>query len=104
MLRISLSDVIDALIAMRILVQFIGQIAAVAYLRRTRPEMPRPYRMWLYPMPALIALVGWMFIFLTTNVRIIGLGLGLLALGVVCFFVWSARTVAPVENGTIGRV
>jgi basic amino acid/polyamine antiporter, APA family len=86
-----LSDVIDALIAMRILVQFIGQIAAVAYLRRTRPEMPRPYRVWLYPVPALIAMVGWTFIFLTTNVRIIGIGLGLLALGVVCFFVWSAR-------------
>jgi hypothetical protein len=79
------------LIAMRILVQFIGQIAAVAYLRRTRPEMPRPYRVWLYPVPALIAMVGWTFIFLTTNVRIIGIGLGLLALGVVCFFVWSAR-------------
>jgi amino acid transporter len=85
----SLGIVIDALIATRILVQFIGQIAAVAYLRRTRPEMPRPYRIWLYPIPALIALAGWTFIFLTTDVRIIGFGLGLLALGVVCFFVWS---------------
>ena len=87
----SLGIVIDALIAMRILVQFIGQIAAVAYLRRTRPEMPRPYRIWLYPVPALVALAGWTFIFLTTDVRIVGFGLGLLALGVVCFFVWSAR-------------
>jgi amino acid transporter len=87
----SLGMVIDALIATRILVQFMGQIAAVAYLRRTRPDMPRPYRIWLYPVPALIALVGWTFIFLTTDVRIIGFGLGLLALGVVCFFVWSSR-------------
>jgi len=94
----SLGIVIDALIATRILVQFIGQIAAVAHLRRTRPEMPRPYRIWLYPIPALIALAGWTFIFLTTDVRIIGFGLGLLALGVVCFFVWSARTGAPVRN------
>jgi amino acid transporter len=87
----SLGIVIDALIATRILVQFIGQIAAVVHLRRTRPEMPRPYRMWLYPIPALIALVGWIFIFLTTDVRVIAFGLGLLALGVVCFFWWSAR-------------
>ena len=94
----SLGIVIDALIATRILVQFIGQIAAVAYLRRTRPEMPRPYRIWLYPIPALIALAGWTFIFLTTDVRIIGFGLGLLALGVVCFFVWSARTAGPVRD------
>lgn len=85
----SLGIVIDALIATRILVQFIGQIAAVAYLRRTRPEMPRPYRIWLYPLPALLALAGWTFIFLTTDARIIGFGLGLLALGVLCFFVWS---------------
>ena len=96
--RFDLADVIDALIATRILVQFIGQIAAVAYLRRTRPDMPRPYRVWLYPVPALIALAGWTFIFLTTNVRIIGIGLGLLALGVVCFFLWSARTGAPVRD------
>ena len=94
----SLGIVIDALIATRILVQFIGQIAAVAYLRRTRPEMPRPYRIWLYPIPALIALAGWTFVFLTTDVRIIGFGLGLLAIGVVCFFVWSARTRAPVPD------
>jgi basic amino acid/polyamine antiporter, APA family len=96
--RFDLADVIDALIATRIVVQFIGQIAAVAYLRRTRPDMPRPYRVWLYPVPALIALAGWTFIFLTTNVRIIGIGLGLLTLGVVCFFVWSARTGAPVRD------
>ena len=87
----SLGIVIDALIATRILVQFIGQIAAVVHLRRTRPEMPRPYRMWLYPIPAVIALVGWIFIFLTTDVRVIAFGLGLLALGVVCFFWWSAH-------------
>ncbi len=67
--------------------------------------MPRPYRIWLYPVPALIALVGWMFIFLTTDVRVIAFGLGLLALGVVCFFAWSALTVAPVRDATkIGRV
>ena len=87
----SLDTVIGALIATRILVQFIGQIAAVVYLRRTRPDMPRPYRMWLYPVPAFIALAGWIFIFVTTDFRIIVFGLGLLALGVACFFVWSRR-------------
>ena len=60
-------------------------------LRRVRPDMPRPYRIWLYPVPALLALAGWLFIFLTTNVRVIAFGLGLLALGVVCFLIWSAR-------------
>ncbi len=88
---LSLGVVIDALIATRILVQFIGQVLGVIRLRRTRPDMPRPYRMWLYPVPALVALVGWVFIFLTTDVRVIGFGLGILALGVVCFLAWSRR-------------
>jgi hypothetical protein len=73
----SLAVVIDALIATRILVQFIGQIAGVMRLRRVNPEMPRPYRIWLYPVPAFVALAGWLFIFLTTNVQVIAFGLGL---------------------------
>ena len=85
----SLAVVIDALIATRILVQFIGQIAGVMRLRRVSPDMPRPYRIWLYPVPAFIALAGWLFIFLTTNVQVIAFGLGLLLLGVVAFAVWS---------------
>jgi amino acid transporter len=85
----SLGIVIDALIATRILVQFIGQIVGVMRLRRTRPDMPRPYRIWLYPVPALIALVGWAFICATTNVRVIGFSLVILVLGVVCFLAWS---------------
>ena len=87
----SLGVVIDALIATRILVQFIGQVAGVMLLRRTRPDMPRPYRIWLYPVPTLIALVGWLFIFVTTDVRVIAFGVGILTLGGVCFLGWSRR-------------
>ena len=88
----SLGIVIDALIATRIVVQFIGQIAGVMLLRRTQPDLPRPYRIWFYPLPTLIALVGWIFIFVTTDVRVIGFGLGILALGVGCFLIWSRRS------------
>jgi amino acid transporter len=85
----SLGVVIDALIATRILVQFIGQVVGLVRLRRTRPDMPRPYRMWLYPVPAGVALIGWLFIFVTTDVRVIAFGVGILAAGVVCFLLWS---------------
>jgi amino acid transporter len=85
----SLGFVIDALIATRILVQFIGQIGAVALLRRTRPEMPRPYRIWLYPLPSLLALAGWTFLFVTSDPKVILLGLGTLLVGVAIFFLWS---------------
>jgi amino acid transporter len=87
----SLGFVIDALIATRILVQFIGQIGAVALLRRTRPDLPRPYRIWLYPLPSLIAFLGWTFLFVTSDPKVIALGVGTLALGVAIFFLWSYR-------------
>jgi amino acid transporter len=84
--------VIDALITTRILVQFIGQIFAVAFLRKQRPGMERPYRMWLYPLPGAIALIGWIFIFATSDSKVILFGLGSLGLGFVFFLVWSWRS------------
>jgi len=86
-----LGVVIDALITTRIVVQFIGQVFAVMLLRATRPDMPRPFRMWLYPVPALVALAGWLFLLLTSGWLLIALGIGTLALGVVCFLAWSWR-------------
>jgi amino acid transporter len=86
---VSLGKVIEALVAMRILVQFIGQIGAVTLLRRRSPELARPYRMWLYPLPSLVALIGWIFIFATTSTTVILLGLGALVLGVLAFGIWS---------------
>src|SRR5262249_427489 len=51
-----LQTVIDALIATRILEQFVGQVVGVMLLRRNRPDLYRPYKMWLYPLPCLLAL------------------------------------------------
>ena len=88
----SLGTVIDALIVTRILVQFMGQVFGLILLRRHAPDLPRPYRMWLYPLPALVALLGWIFLFATTQVRVILFGLGVLALGCVTFLIWSWKT------------
>jgi amino acid transporter len=84
--------VIDALLITRILVQFIGQIVAVMLLRRRAPEMARPYRIWLYPLPCFVALAGWLFAFGTAGWTLIRFGLGLLVAGLVVFFLWSWRT------------
>jgi amino acid transporter len=87
-----LGAVIDALLTTRILVQFIGQVAAVILLRRTRPDMERPFRMWLYPLPALVALVGWIFLFSTSGLAVVLFGLATLALGVLVFLGWAWHT------------
>jgi amino acid transporter len=88
----SLGTVIDALIVTRIVVQFMGQIVGLMLLRKRAPDMPRPYRMWLYPVPGIVALLGWIFLFATTQLRVIGFGVGALALGCVAFLIWSWRS------------
>jgi APA family basic amino acid/polyamine antiporter len=88
----SLSTVIDALIVTRILVQFMGQVVGLMLLRRHAPDMPRPYRMWLYPLPALVALLGWIFVFATTQLWVILFGVGVLAVGCLAFLLWSWNT------------
>jgi len=57
-----LADVISALVVIRILLQFLLQAVGVIVLRIRRPEMPRPFRMWLYPVPSLLAIVGFTYI------------------------------------------
>jgi APA family basic amino acid/polyamine antiporter len=57
-----LTDVIAALVVIRIIIQFIAQIIGLLILRKTQPEMPRPFRMWLYPIPALVALTGFLYV------------------------------------------
>jgi amino acid transporter len=57
-----LKDAIAALVVIRILVQFLVQAVGLIVLRSTRPDMPRPFRMWLYPLPALAAIAGFLFI------------------------------------------
>jgi len=44
------------------MIQFLAQIVGLLVLRKTQPEMARPFRMWLYPIPALIALSGFLFV------------------------------------------
>ena len=85
---LELDWVISALIAARILVQFVGQIAALHYIRRHRPDIVRPFRMWMYPIPSLIALAGWLYVFLTSGWSIAMFGLGVLATGVAAFTLW----------------
>jgi basic amino acid/polyamine antiporter, APA family len=65
---LSLADVIAALVVIRITLQFLVQAIGVIVLRIRRPDMPRPFRMWLYPIPALLASAGFIFVlFARTN-------------------------------------
>lgn len=66
-----------------VLVQSILQIFALVLLRRTKGEAP--FRMPLYPLPALVALAGWILAFAYTGRLAIGIGVGWLVAGAVLF-------------------
>src|SRR5947209_18537001 len=60
-----LVQIITALMLARILSMFVAQIIGLLLYRRLHPEAPRPFRMWLFPLPAVFALVGWIGVFVT---------------------------------------
>lgn len=62
-----LSDVISSILAMRILVQFIGQAVGVVLLRRRLGTTGLPFRMWCYPLPVAVSVGVWLFLFVSTG-------------------------------------
>jgi amino acid transporter len=95
---LDLEWVISALLTARILIQFMGQIVAVDYLRRYRPDIHRPFRIWLYPLPSLIALVGWAYVFSTAGWQFIAYGFLTVLGGLVAFWVWQWSQPPAVEQ------
>ncbi|MBT1004178.1 APC family permease [Paenarthrobacter sp. DKR-5] len=92
----NIGALIQLLTAVMVLVQAIGQVVAVVALRRRRPDMKRPYKMWLYPAPLAVAGIGWLVIYLYSDINAPGLhpmelSLAWVAAGVACFLVWAKR-------------
>jgi amino acid transporter len=83
-----LETLVSALITARILVQYIAQIVGLSILRR-RTDLTYTYKVWLYPLPNLIAAVIWLFLFFSATVEVIVGTLIAIAVGVVLFLTWS---------------
>jgi len=64
----TLGQLVNWLILVQILLQFVWQCAGVMLLRRYRRDIEKPFRMWLYPMPALVSLAMWIYIFVTAPI------------------------------------
>ena len=90
---IPLELVVKSAVLGRIGVQFIGQIVGLHLLRKTRPDVPLPFRMWFYPIPSLVALVGWLFVLLMKDAdkgwQPLGVAAAVNGSGVVAYFLWK---------------
>ena len=92
-----LAIVIEGAVIVRILVQFIGQIFALHVVRRSGKH-PMPFRMWLYPLPSLIALVGWLMLLATSKPHVLYLLFAVYTSGLVAYLV-RGQFIGPVARG-----
>ena len=88
-----LADVVAALVVIRITIQFLAQIVGLLILRATRPDAPRPFKMWLYPVPALVAIVGFLYVlFMRDNfLKEIRYAAVVIVLGLIIYFIRAYR-------------
>ena len=84
-----LQDLIDATVVIRLLIQFVGQIVALHLLRKSRRDRPLPFRMWLYPLPALVALAGWIFMWASSGGKLMSWAMAVIVSGVIVYFIWQ---------------
>ena len=84
--QFNLKHVLQAILSIRAIIPFMAQIAGAVILRERRPEMRRPFRMWLYPLPAIVALGLWSYIVISPEKGLKVGGLYVIAAGTVFYF------------------
>ncbi|MEO8569526.1 MAG: amino acid permease, partial [Ginsengibacter sp.] len=82
-----LSDVISAILAMRIMIQFIGQAIGLLLLHRKKDGVEFPYKMPLFPVPIILAIAMWLFILISTGSKLMGYGILVITVGLVVYFI-----------------
>jgi len=84
-----MSDVISGILAMRIMVQFIGQAVGVVILRKKNGKAHLPYKMPLYPLPVILAIAMWLFVFYSTGKEVIISFLIVFGTGIIVYFIYA---------------
>jgi len=88
-----LERAIDSILAMRLIIQFIGQCVGLVLLRGRLGTKTLPFKMWVYPVPVILSICIWLFLFISTGWFALW-GSLIAAGGVVVFYVsqnWKSR-------------
>jgi fructoselysine transporter len=96
-LLFKMKEVITAIITMRIIVQFVGQSVGALYWHYSKPNDERPYKMWLFPVPAVVGIIIWLFILFTSPWVYIAGAMGIIMVGVVLYNTVLAPRVRVLE-------
>jgi len=84
-----LSDVITAILAMRILIQFVGQAVGLLLLHKRKGRDFFKWKMPLYPLPVVLAIMMWLFVFYSTEVKMMLIAGVIILAGVIAYLVKS---------------
>jgi fructoselysine transporter len=93
-LLFKMKEVITAIIVMRILIQFISQAVGVIAWHIHKPKDERPYKMPLFPIPAIISICIWLFLLLMSDFNYILFALSIIASGILLFFLKESMSKA----------
>jgi amino acid transporter len=96
-----LADVVTALVVIRIVVQFLAQTIGIIVLRTRRPDFPRPFRMWLYPLPAILAFLGYIYtvVMRPKSIESIRLAILVVVVGTVLFWIRQRQATETRTHG-----
>jgi amino acid transporter len=100
-LLMKLRDVIDSILAMRIIVQFIAQAVGVVFLRQKFGSAGLPFKMWLFPVPVILSIAIWLFLFISTGIFALWGSLFAIA-GIFVFVLTSEFRKKPTGTGNDG--
>jgi amino acid transporter len=89
---LSLSTLISLVIVIQAMVQFLAQCVAVVLLRRRAVDADAPsFRMPLYPVPVVVAFLGWLFILISSGLSNILVAFTITLGGLAVFFYKSRQ-------------
>ena len=88
--QIDLKHVLQAILSIRAIIPFMAQIVGAVILRQREPDRPRPFRMWLYPLPAIVALGLWSYIVVSPQKGLKVGGLYVIAAGTLFYVLRNA--------------
>jgi amino acid transporter len=88
-LLFKMSDVISGILAMRIIIQFVGQAIGILLLRQRNGTKHLPYKIPFYPLPVIIAICIWLLVFIATGADIMLSFAVLISTGVLVYFIFA---------------
>jgi amino acid transporter len=84
-----LSEVITAILAMRILIQFVGQAIGLLLLHKRKGNTFFKWKMPLYPVPVILAILVWLYIFKSTEKKMMLFAGAIILAGIIAYLIKS---------------